>query len=74
MGVPKKIEIEWLSDHYECETCGSSFADGARVYFDGKVVFEFVPSAYCFGSDTMTDYEVFFKVFELLGVEEASAG
>lgn len=71
MPIPQKISIEWLSDCFsDCETCGSSWADGARVKFDGGVVFEFIPVAHCTGGDHMTESEVYLKVFELLGIEE----
>ncbi len=75
MTNPKKLEIQWLSDYYRgCETCGVSWADGARVRFDGEVVFEFIPVAHCTGGDHMTEYEVYLKVFELLGIEEVDIG
>lgn len=71
MTVPKKLEIQWLSDYYnDCETCGGSWAEGARVWFDGELVFEFIPSAHCTGGDHMSEFEVYLKVFELLGIEE----
>lgn len=43
------IRIEWLSDSHGCETCGTSYAEGARVFVDGKPVIELLPFADCFG-------------------------
>ena len=34
VGLIMKIKIEWLTDCWDCDTCGWSSAEGARVYFD----------------------------------------
>lgn len=63
------IKIEWLSDSYECDTCGVSFADGARVTIDGDKdrSFELIPVAHCFGGDHWTSEEVYQKIIQHLG-------
>ncbi|PJT22679.1 hypothetical protein CN884_11925 [Ochrobactrum sp. 30A/1000/2015] len=43
-----KISIEWLGDTHDCETCGPSWAEGARVYIDGLLVLDLQPSAHCY--------------------------
>lgn len=69
----KTVSIEWLTDYYnDCETCGSSWADGARVSFDGEVVLECTPSAHCTGGDHWTEAEIYQKIIKLLGVEEVN--
>lgn len=61
------IKIEWLSDHNTCETCGSVYASGARVYIDGEVAIEMKPAASCFGGKHYEDSEVYARIFERFG-------
>lgn len=62
-----KIKIERLSDTHDCETCGPSWADGARVYFDGEVALELEPHAYCYDGDDYSDDKIFAAILERLG-------
>lgn len=64
-----KIQIDWLVDKHECEACGSSYAYGALVSFDGVVVLEFLPKAHCSTSEEKTwdRDEVFSALLEKLG-------
>lgn len=62
-----QIKIEWLSDSSECECCGVSYADGARVFFDDVEVLPLIPSAHCYDGDHWDDREVYEKIFEKLG-------
>lgn len=32
-----RILVEKISDSADCDTCGCSFADGARVHFNGVI-------------------------------------
>lgn len=64
-----KIRFEFTTDTYDCETCGVSYAEGGKIYFDDELKFEFVPHAYCYDSDHMNEEEIFKKAFELLGHE-----
>lgn len=64
----KDIHIAWLTDHHDCETCGSSYAEGARVTVDGVVAFELIPIAHCFGGHHWDEDEVYRQVFALLDV------
>lgn len=61
------IRIAWLTDWHDCETCGLSYAEGARVSIDGSVVLEFTPVAHCRGGDNRTDSEVYAALFAYLG-------
>lgn len=61
------IKIEWLSDSYECETCGYSYADGARVYIDGIIALDLKPVAHCFGGNNYDDRDVFTRILQHLG-------
>lgn len=61
------IRIEYLEDSHDCETCGYSYAEGARVYFAGVLAFELTPVAHCFGGDNYSQDEVFRQILEKLG-------
>lgn len=64
-----RIEIEWLTDTTECETCGTSWAEGARVTIDGDVALDLVPSAHCFGGTEYSQVEVYRRILTHLGHE-----
>lgn len=61
------IKIERLTDKYSCDTCGPSWAEGARVYIDGAVALELTPHAHCYGGDDYQDADIFVKILEHLG-------
>lgn len=42
-----KVHIKWLDDTHECETCGFSYAEGAKVFIDGKLIIDKVPISNC---------------------------
>ena len=64
-----KVKIDWLSDYFDCETCGGNSAEGARVYFDGVETINLEPSAHCWGGTSYSEEEVFRLIFEKLGHE-----
>lgn len=65
-----KIEIEWLTDSYDsCETCGPSYAEGARVYIDGNMAIELTPLAHCFDGANYYQSEVYDAILKHLGHE-----
>jgi hypothetical protein len=64
------IRIEWLSDSSShCETCGTSYADGARVYVDDVLALDLAPVAHCFGGANYDQQEVFERLLKHLGHE-----
>lgn len=65
--VMATIRIEWLTDSYDCETCGGSFAEGARVYIDGAIAIEMEPVAHCFGGANFAESDVFERILRHLG-------
>lgn len=69
-----KIKIEWLSDSCDCETCGSSWAEGAIVYIDGQEIFTLEPHASCYDGSSWTQAEVYYQILKGLGytIEEVS--
>lgn len=62
-----QIKIEWLHDSHDCETCGSSYAEGARVWIDGKEAIELEPVAHCYDGANWSESEVFRRIMEHLG-------
>ncbi len=62
-----KIKIEWLTDQMDCETCGPSWAEGAKVYFDDKFVIDMQPSAACFDGASYSDADVYDAILKELG-------
>lgn len=68
------IKIEWLTDHYDnCETCGSSYAEGARVFVDDAMVLDLAPVAHCHSGVNYDQQDVYERLLRHLGhtVEQA---
>lgn len=61
------IKITWLYDYYDCETCGCTSAEGARVEIDGAVVLELEPVAHCFDGVTHDRDDVYKMLLQHLG-------
>ena len=61
------IKITHLRDKYECETCGWSVADGAKVTLPNGKVLDLTPRAHCFDEVSFTREEIFRKVLRELG-------
>lgn len=61
------IHIEWLHDDWDCETCGWSWAEGARVTLNGETFLELIPSAHCFGGDHWSNDAVYLEIMKKLG-------
>lgn len=67
-----KIKIEWLSDYHDCETCGGSGAEGAKVYKDDILVLDLTPVAYCFDGTNYDQDDVIKEILKYLGHEAES--
>ncbi len=63
------IEIEWTSDHHDCDTCGINSAYGAVVRMNGEVIIELIPEASCYGGTSYCEEDVFKIIFKHLGYE-----
>lgn len=64
-----KIKIEELYDSNDCETCGGGYESGGRVFFDGELVWEYVPHAGCYDNEYFDRTYMLQKALELLGHE-----
>jgi len=63
----KAIAIEWLSDDHDCETCGSSWAEGAVVKLNGEVILNLSPCAHCYDSTSYSQDQVYRAILDHLG-------
>lgn len=61
------IHIVWLSDESDCETCGPSYSEGARVFIDGVCVVDLPPIAHCYDGNSYTEKDVYGELLEYLG-------
>jgi len=61
------IKIQWLWDSTDCDTCGSSYADGAKVWLDDEIILELLPVASCYGGDNYDTSDVYLRVLKHLG-------
>lgn len=64
-----KIRIEWLYDECDCETCGTTYADGARVFVNHDLLFEWLPYAHCYDGVSYEQGAVFREIVARLGYE-----
>ena len=62
-----KIKIEWLTDSYDCETCGPSWAEGARVTYNGNEILTLEPLAHCYASKSYDREDVYKQILNCLG-------
>lgn len=66
-----KVVIKWISDGYDCETCGSNWASGALVTIttpSKTEVIDMTPVAACFDGVSYEDSQVWDAVLHKLGV------
>ena len=61
------IEIEWLYDSHDCETCGGSYAEGASVRIDSVEAISLKPVAHCFDGDHHNESDVYKAILKHLG-------
>lgn len=61
------IKIEWLHDDHDCETCGPTYAEGARVWIDDELIEDFLPSAHCCAGASYNESEVYHFILTRLG-------
>jgi hypothetical protein len=61
------IKIKWLSDSHDCDTCGSSYAEGAEITMpDGSV--SILPAiAHCYAGESYDSQYVYEAILYKLG-------
>lgn len=55
-------------DSHDCDTCGSSYADGATIYLDGKQILDLVPIAHCYDNVHYYDIDIFIAIADYLNL------
>ena len=66
--APNVIWYEHLSDSFDCEDCGPSWAEGANVYdAHGKIILNCPPYAHCFDGDNYSMEEIFVELLGKMG-------
>jgi hypothetical protein len=63
------ITIDWLNDEHDCETCGGSYAEGARVLIDKKIAFTLEPVAHCFNGVSYSEWQVYHRLLQHFGYD-----
>lgn len=61
------IVIEELSDSYDCDDCGPSWATGFNVTIDGEPYGDYEPVAHCYSSYHYNIEEVLKDLLESFG-------
>lgn len=54
MGNVLKIVHTYDQNDCDHDGCSGGYAEGANVYLNDKLIYQFVPKAHCFGGDHMT--------------------
>lgn len=65
----KRIKIVELFDESDCEICGSSYAQGYKVYADEELILSYIPMAHCYDSESYDIADVHKDILEYLGYE-----
>lgn len=62
------IEIEWLTDYFDCDQAGCSggYSTGAVVRVDSKIILELIPVARCFGGESWDSDTVWAMILDKL--------
>lgn len=68
---PVEYQVTYLQDTYDCETCGSSYADGYEIRKNGELVYTMKPVAHCYGGDNYTQDELVEWIVNDLGAKIA---
>lgn len=62
-----KIEITTDFDKHNCETCGTSYADGGTVKIDGELIIDLPAIAHCYGGQSFSQDELLVLALRKLG-------
>ena len=65
----KTIRINTSYDEYDCELCGSDYAEGGEVYVDGSKVAEVEPVAHCYNRVKASEYDLLVLALASAGVD-----
>lgn len=60
------FEIVYLQDEHDCETCGTAYASGYQIYYDGDLMVDKTPVASCLGGDEYYNDNPYKDIVDLL--------
>ncbi len=63
-----RIDIYTNSDSHDCETCGASWAQGGKVFIDGKLIVDLPAVAHCYGASSYNEDELLVIALKEIGV------
>ena len=61
-------KIIYLTDSYDCETCGCNYAEGYQIYKDDELVVDKSPVAHCYAGINFDHSCAPFEILKLEGV------
>ena len=61
-------KIIYLTDSYDCETCGCNYAEGYQIYKDDDLVVDKSPVAHCYDGVNFDHTSAPFDILRLEGV------
>lgn len=65
-----KLVIEWLSDSYDCDDCGTTWNTGLTVRYGDKVIHDQPACAHCYSGPKDQDWiDVVYALTKELGIE-----
>jgi competence transcription factor ComK len=64
-----KITVERTYDETDCETCGISYEEGAKITFENGKTIDLRPSAHCYNGQGYTDEDIMRTILHELGHE-----
>ena len=62
-----EVSFEYMTDSYSCETCGTSYSEGYRIFIDGILVKELKPVAHCYNGTNFDTDDLISAVLEHFG-------
>jgi hypothetical protein len=63
-----RIEIDTNSDTWDCETCGTDWAEGGRVIVDGKLTLEADAVAHCYNGTHYSEMDLLVMALHKKGI------
>jgi len=67
----QEIKIKWLSDTYDCDTCGTSWAEGAEITMPDGTISILPAIAHCYDGESYDSTYVYEAILYKLGYKVA---
>ncbi len=63
-----KIYINTNHDEYDCETCGTDYAEGGKVFIDGELTIEADALAHCYNGSHYSEMDLLVMALHKKGI------